>query len=241
MNNWKQALKLVHFEFNYSKYYFYVQLALIIFALYILIPVIPEYFENSFLMVDILFYLIIISFSQFVIPKPFKVQSLHDGRWASHFTILLNQFAINKDTIVKYRFLSYLLITLSFSSLFLILLYLFSSFLQSQVSVSTYIVFSIFWLCFSIYIGGSQIALEPGYNFILSILVTFLLLGPIVIIATLYLFYFIYPNGFVQWTLMISERWPLQTVVISIVLAFVGCKFWMKRMMHRLKKTDYFS
>lgn len=241
MENWKQAIKLVRFELNYSKYYLFVQLALIIFLLYVLIPAIPGYFDNSILMLDILLFLITISLSQLVIPKPFKVDNLNDGRWASHFTVLLNQLAISKDTIVKYRFLSYSLMTLPFSSLFLLLLYLLSPFLQNQFSVSTYIVFSIFWLCFSLYVGGSQISLDPGYNLILSLIITFLLIGPIVIVGTLFLFYFLYPNGFVQWTLMISERWPLQTVIISIILAFIGCKFWMKRMEKRMKKIDYFS
>lgn len=241
MANWKQAIKLIRFELNYSKYYFFIQLAVIIFLLYVLIPVLPEYFENSVLMLDILFYVIPITVAPLIIPKPFKVDNLNNGRWASHFIVLLNQLAISKDTIVKYRFLSYSFSSLSFSSLFLLSLYLFSPFLQNQFSVTTYIVFSIFWLCFSLYIGGLQISFDPGYNLFLSIIITLFLIGPIVIVTTLYLFYFLYPHGFVQWTFMISENWPLQTIIVSIILAFLGCSLWMNRMKHRMKKLDYFS
>lgn len=241
MNGWKQALQLVRYEMNYSKRYFFLHLAFIIFALYLVTPIMTESFENGFFMLDLLFFLVIVTLSQLMIPKPFKVQHLDGYTWASHFIILLNQLAISKKTIVKYRFLSYLVITLTFSGLFLLLLYFFSSFLQQHISVQTYIVFSIFWLCFSVFVGGLQIVLDTGYNFVLSMIATFLLIGPIVMLAILYLFYVLYPNGFVHWTLMIATEWPFQTSVISITLAFLGGNYWMKWMEKRMNRIDYFS
>lgn len=241
MTSWKQALQLVRFEMNYSKKYYFLQLLFIIFALYLIIPMMTEHNEGSFLLTDILFFVIIASFSQLMIPKPFKAQSISNYIWASHFIISLNQLAISKKTVIIYRYLSFMFITLTFSSLFLLLLYFFSPFLQEQMSVTTYIVFAIFWLCFSLYVGGLQPMLDTGYNFILSIIITLLLITPVIIITTLYLFYFLYPNGFLQWTIMISSKWPLLTIIGSIALAFVSCRLYMKQMEKRMNKMDYFS
>lgn len=241
MNDLKDGFRLVRFEFNYLKRFLFFQLVFILFILYLVVPIVPQYFSNSQLVLDILFFAIVTTFSQLFIPKPFKSQHLKNGIWASHLIILLNQLAIRKKTIVKYRFISYYMMTLTFTGLFLCLLYLFSSYLQQNISISTYVVFSIFWLCLAIYTGGIQPVSDAGTNLILNLIISFLLVGPIIIIVILYIFYFWYSHGFVHWTLMVSEKWPLQTVIISIILASLSYRFWTKRMENKMNKIDYFS
>jgi len=242
MEEWKQAFQLVRFELNYWKLYLLLHIVILLVLLYLVVPIIPEYFEeSSFFGLDFLFLCILTVFSQLAIPKAFKPQSLGSGFWASHFVILLNQLAVRKETIVKYRLLMYSLITASFTGLFLVLLYLLSPYMQQNVPISTYIVFSLFWFCFSIYVGCIQPVFETGSNVVLNIIITFLLVGPVLLITVIYLFYIIYSGGFVQWTIMISTKWPLLTVVLSLLLAAISFNFWMKRMKKRMENIDYFS
>jgi len=241
LESWKNAFRLVRLEFNYSKRHFLIQIGLILILLYLIVPTLPNYFENSFFSIDFLFICTVTIFPQLAIPKVFKVQNLGNGLWASHFIILLNQLAVRKETIVKYRFIMYNIITLSFTSLFLISLYLLSPYMQQNVSVSTYIVFSFFWLCLTIYVGCIQTVYEAGSNLILNIIVSFLFIGPLLFITVIYLFYIVYSGGFVQWTLMASSRWPVVTSVCSLVLAIISFNFWMHRMKLKMKKIDYFS
>lgn len=241
MSNLKQALYIIQFEFKHSARYLLLQLVLIGFLLYLYVPVTPQFFSNSGPGLDVFFLAIITTFSQLFIPKPFKSQSLQDGRWASHFIITLNQLAIPKKTIVMYRFISYYVVSLIFTSIFLIALYLFSPLLQQQVPLSTYVVFIIFWLSIGVTIGGAQPVIDTGYNIIFSFILVFLFIGPLFLLIMLILFYFIYPNGFVQWSLMVSTKWPLQTVVISIIIAIISCRIWVNLMKKRMTKQDYFS
>src|SRR5690625_5578439 len=100
----------------------------------------------------------------------------------------------------------YNIITLSFTSLFLISLYLLSPYMQQNVSVSTYIIFSFFWLCLTIYVGCIQTVYEAGSNLILNIIVSFLFIGTLLFIKVFYLFYIIYLGEFVLLILMDFAR-----------------------------------
>lgn len=239
MSNWKQAFWLMKFEFKQSPFVLFIQIGILIIVLLLIVPIIPEYLKDPSMGVDFLFLLIFTILSQWARPSIFREQKLGNGWYASYFLITLNSLPIQKEIIVKYRFLTYLILSISFQVMFFIAIYLLAPYLQIEFRLSTYIVFALIWICFSIYFGGLQPVTEAGANLVIHILTSLLVLGPILFVSILFLFYTWYERGFVNWTLFIAENYPIPAIILSLLFAVIGWKFWMLRMNRKMNRMDY--
>src|SRR5699024_6227361 len=82
----------------------------------------------------------------------FKIEDINSGFLLSPYLVLLQQLPTRKEIIAKHRFFTYLIISIPFNILFLVSIYLLTPFIHDTMTIVSYTVFSIFWLCFSIYI-----------------------------------------------------------------------------------------
>lgn len=239
MESWKQAFWLAKFELKQSKINFIYLFAILTLSIIITVNALPSYFEDATIFIDFAFIYICGVLSQVARPKVFQTKEMSKDLSVSHFLMMLNQQPIRKQVMVKYRFLIYFFTSVPFNVLFLIALYLFSPALRGETQLSTYLIFSVIWLCFSVYIGCFQPTTETGYNTKLQIILWSTFLGPLLFILTVILFYKVYFYGLVNWTLYISESYPFLSLIISLFLAIIGLVFWMKRMRAKMNRYDY--
>lgn len=238
MENWKEAYWLTKLELRYYAMSFLILLGILIMLLIFIVPTMADYFENSTLGIDVFFILAFCIVTTWVKPKQFQNQDHSNGLLLSPYLVMLNQLPTKKEVIVKHRFLTYMFISIPFNILFLVVLYILTPVIHDTMPIGTYLVFSIFWLCFSIYIGCSEIVTEAGANKSLLI-IRGLVLGFISIIAMIIVFHKIYAHGFVHWTIYISTNYPVPVILTSVSLAIFGFNLWMKRMDRKIEKVDY--
>src|SRR5690625_2244268 len=238
MEDWKQAFWLTKFELKYYLKSLLLLVAILIMLLIFIVPTMAEYLDNGFLSIDIFFIISFCLVTHWIRPKPFKIEDVNSGFLLSPYLVLLQQLPTRKEIIVKHRFFSYLIISIPFNILFLISFYLLTPVIHNTMTIGNYIPFSVFWLCFSIYFGCLELIPGTGMNKVPAI-VRNLLLGFLLLMAMICLFYKIYPHGFVHWTIEISTHYPVIVILISLILAILGFKFWMGRMFRKIEMTDY--
>ena len=238
MEDWKQAFWLTKFELKYYLKSFLLLAAILIMLLIFIVPTMAEYFENSFLSIDIFFIIAFCFVTHWIRPKPFKIEDHNSGFLLSPYLVLLQQLPTRKEIIVKHRFFTYLVISIPFNILFLVLLYILTPVIHDTMTIGSYTVFSVFWLCFSIYFGCLELITDTGINKVPAIMRN-LLLGFLLIIVMICLFYKVYSHGFVHWTIEVSINRPVIVILVSLILAVLGFKFWMGRMVRKIEMTDY--
>lgn len=234
MEDWKQAFWLTKFELKYYLKSFLLLAAILIMLLIFIVPTMAEYFENSFLSIDIFFIIAFCFVTHWIRPKPFKIEDHNSGFLLSPYLVLLQQLPTRKEIIVKHRFFTYLVISIPFNILFLVLLYILTPVIHDTMTIGSYTVFSVFWLCFSIYFGCLELITDTGINKVPA-MVRNLLLGFLLIIVMICLF----SHGFVHWTIEVSINHPVIVILVSLILAVLGFKFWMGRMVRKIEMTDY--
>jgi|SRR5690625_2579206 len=236
MDDFKQALSLVKFEFKQSIVHFLFFILLLFGTQVIMQSIIPDYLENSSMGLDFLFLIAFTVLSQMTKPSSFQMQDRGNGLWASPFIVNLNHLPIKQETIVTYRFTVYFILHGLFTCILLWELY---PAFSEHLTISTYIVFAIIWFCFGLYVGPINLIFEPGTNlFILIISFVFIIL-PIIFFLDLFVFYVWYKDGLVNWTIKIASSHPIISTSLSLLLAVVGWKFWKKKMLQRMQKIDY--
>lgn len=236
MRDWKEAIWLTKFELR-TFLRNLLGLAFVFILTYLLIrSTIPSYLEEPSMGLDFFFSFTFSGFlSQLARSKDYQVQKFRSIHYASPFLTALNQLAINKKIIVKYRFLTYLALLTGFNGLLLIGFY---PEFQTEMGLSNYLAFACIWFCFGIYIGCVGPAFEPGSNLGWTIFYS-LFIATALFILYIQLFYKWYKNGLVTWTIDIANQYPLYSIAISVILSIIGWKFWMKIMWTRMKNTDY--
>lgn len=238
MKSWNEAWWLVRFEVKNSwKYYLYALLTIPLLSFVIFRPLIPEYVENATMGMD---FFMVISFSiltAFFRPKHFQSQKMNSIHYSLPFVIALSQQPVAKHTIILYRFIMFFLTMGIFNLLLLICLY---PSLQPYMSPTEYLVFSIIWLSFGIYIGGANPATEVRSNLVWSI-VFGLFIGFAIFIFYVKAFYSWYESGLVNWTINLAQHHPVASVSLSLLLAVIGIYSWMKVMHYKLNHADFMA
>lgn len=179
------------------------------------------------------FFLIIFSA---IFQRPDMLTKISHRHFAlSHFMIL-NQLPIRNEVIVKHRFLVFACYTIPFNIVFLLDIYFIPLFFD-EMSMTTFLVFSVIWICFSFYLGLGTVSYEAGIKLIDVIISIVVLIG---LFFVYYIFFFkLYNDGLISWTIHIATDYPLLSILTSISLAVIGWKFWSNSMLNRIKRFDY--
>lgn len=238
MQEWKQALWLAKFELKVSKRSFLFLFVFLIFMSLYFISSFSSYLANDFVGLDFFFILMFTVATVWTKPKWFQIQRINDGLLVAPSLIMLNQLPIKHDVIIKSRFIIFYMYSIPFQILLLISLYAFTPVLQNM-TIGTYISFSIIWLSLSVYVGSIFAASEAGdkststKTFVYGIL---LIVGALAIFTA---FHLIFDYGIVHWTLIFAQKWPIPSTLISIILAVIGFKYWQRYMRKTMERIDY--
>src|SRR5690625_5843306 len=79
MEDWKQAFWLTKFELKYYLKSLLLLVAILIMLLIFIVPTMADYFEDSFLSVDIFFIIAFCFVTHWIRPKPFKIEDINSG------------------------------------------------------------------------------------------------------------------------------------------------------------------
>ncbi|HLQ73476.1 MAG TPA: hypothetical protein VK125_04545 [Bacillota bacterium] len=240
MHEWKQAYALARLELGEMKTYILYYIAIVIYFLFLMNTSFPGYFENSSFGLDILFVLLFAILPRYLRKRDFQWMPLQKGWYASYFGISLSTLPIKRRVIAKYHFLVHIILSVPIQLAVLTLIYITSSPLKEQISLSNYIVFAIIWLCINIYFGSSGIRSAAGSNIFMNI--ALFMIGTFIffIVGTI-LFYKIFSGGIIGWTIYIANEYPFLSIICSIGLAILSVKFWLAVTVKRMRRYDYFK
>lgn len=236
MNHLKNSLWLAKFEFKHSYKNLLLLIPIILLVIIFIQSLVPNYLDQSTMGLDMIMLLTFVLLSQMTRPKDFQLQKMQGTFYAAPYIIALNQLPIPKKLIVRYRFLSYIIIYSLFVFFIFIGLY---AVLEDSVSGLSYLVFAFLWYCIGIYLGLVTPAFEAASNMIVNIVVS-IVIAPILVIINTFLFYkAFFQDGFFGWTMYVANEHPFWSLFISFLLAVIGWIFWQKRMEQKMKRADY--
>ncbi|MEK4174782.1 hypothetical protein NST97_02050 [Aeribacillus sp. FSL K6-1305] len=239
MNDWKEAFWLAKFELKKLKLGF-VLLALmaIMFSMFFA-TVIPKNMERSTVMLDIFFFIVFGFGTAWIKPKEFNHQKIGGDFWASPFFITLRQLPIQKDVLIKSRFIIFFAFAVPYYLGVSILTYAFSPDLRAALDLKEYFAFIMIWIGIGIHLGASFPASDVGYRLstVRFALYIFALFFGFMFIFTI--FNILYGNGFVPLTMLIAEKWPLVSIIASVFFAAIGVLYSQKYMSKKIEKMDY--
>lgn len=243
MHDWKQAFVLAKFEIRESKQIFIY--LFLYYCLFISLFVSVSYLVGEFYFGGLdIFYLLLFTFVPFWIkPKEFQYQRTNSGMWASPSVIMLTQLPINREIIIKSRFIQYFIYSFPFQLFLLVSLYLLTPNMQTNMSPISYISFSVIWLSFGVYAGLSIVTTDAGDKYGKGNRKLYMAFGFGILLAVILLilcFGLIFNYGIVHWTIIFAQKWPLISSAISILLVFLGFKHAQNHMKKTMEKVDYF-
>ncbi|MUK88714.1 hypothetical protein GMD78_09950 [Ornithinibacillus sp. L9] len=241
MNTWKQAFKLATFELKQSKINLIFSLVITLFLLGYLRKSLPEYVENGFLGFD-LFFMILFSFAT-AMPKPkaFQIQNIQPNFIVSPILLMQKHLPIKEEVLIKSRFIIHFIYTFPFQVIAIVGLLYLATF-PAHFSIDSMIAFAILWLSFSFYVGFIFPASDTGDKGFLATTAGLFIIGILTVgIGSILftLFHAITGHGFVYWSIIAADKWPLFTSIASIIAAYSGYHFWKNYMKRNMNKIDY--
>lgn len=246
MSEWKQAWQLSKIELK--RMWLWIVISGIIFiSMGILLGIgFPYYMgespmlkENNPGLYDFIFLLLFWVVPYWMRPKEFRYHMVSSDVWLTPYFVKLMQLPIPDSVIMKHRFMTHMTLSIPYSVLFLLLFYLFSGITGAFISPVTFIAFAIIWMSFSVYAGYVFPASDAGDRVgPIKLVFLFILMGGIGLAAYM-LIEFYSPYSLVEWTVLFATEWPILSSVISILLAFLGMRYYMFHMRRRMHKLDY--
>lgn len=239
MHEWKQGFRLAIFELtNHKRNFLWALLFYILFS-YFFINILNIYLENGNVVFDVLFLMLFTFAPVWLEPKETRVQKISGDLWASPMLVMYRQLPISKGVLIKSRFIIYFFYSFPYQLLFLIALYIFSADLQANLSPLSYIAFLAIWLSFGIY-GGYIMPMSDVGDVADSKKMWFYgiaVYGGVIVL--LFIYHFTFQYGIVHWAIILAQKWPLLSIIFSILLAILGFKHWEYYMKKTMNKMDY--
>jgi len=237
MTEWKEAFWLAKIELKKS--IANLLLALFTFSLAIFIVLmLYNNFNSPDPYHDVIFFILLSSGPFWLRNKAFKYQKMTDKLWFSPTIPMQLQLPISKDILVKSRLIIYIAYLAPFLIVLFPMFYLLDSEL-SRMNLLSYIAFCSIWIAFSFSLGMITLAGDVG-NYVTAIRrIIHSLFVLLVAVIPFYYFYLVLGGGIVLRTAMLAAKWPLLTILISIIFIIIGWKFWPYFMKKTMKKLDY--
>jgi hypothetical protein len=196
--------------------------------------------EARFVGLDLFFIMLFVFGPIWFKAKGLQFQKISSSTWASPTVVLALNLPIQKQVIVLKSIILYLLCSFPFQLYMFIMLFLISPDIRGMLALDAYISFAIIWLSFGIYAGLSVLIIDIGSNTNVSKLTVFLsILLFLGVIFIIFFFPFFLTYGVVEWTIIIANKWPLLSAIISIILAVAGFHYWKNKMLKQFKQVDY--
>lgn len=239
MKNIKEAWKLIKFEYKMTPPSYMLVLFLFAISLFFLVSIFTESDVQGTLGTEFFFFFIVVGIPYMIRSKHLQPQNIGLKEHIPPVMMLLQTMPISKRTIALYRMISYTGVSLIYNTVFFSLFYLFSPYMRSIASPSTYIVFAIMWICFAIYVGGYQVNMEAGYHLLTYIFFLFFIWLPLFGLASIYVFYNNYTFGLIQWMLDVSGAYPIIIISTSVIFAVIGFFVHLRGFIKRMNRINY--
>ncbi|MFJ7858429.1 hypothetical protein ACIQZM_11095 [Peribacillus sp. NPDC097206] len=236
MNTWKDAFWLASIEWRKS----WFGTLCLFFALFVLAAsyswVLEVETQAPSLLTDIGFILSFGCVAFMVRPKELQLQKVEGDVWVSPFFMMLNMFPIEKEVLIKSRFVHMLFPSLPFQVLFLLL---FTPRLLESMVVLEYVAFSIIWLAFGVSSSFVFAASDVGER------ITPIKLGIYSVVfyggvtAVLVWLSLKTDRGVVGWAMEAAKNFAIGSSLISAVVTVGSYYFWKRYMKKKMFQIDY--
>lgn len=262
MKEWKDAFWLTKFELRKTNT---ILMFIIILSLPILLLIThfltESYFKYQFIGLEFMLLFVLIFFTKMIVPRMNDVKQNGSYGNSSSYLVALNSLPIKKDVIAKNRLLTSLFISIPVQAVFLSTLYLTSSALREAMSIDTYVVFSIIWICLSIYIGSAFVTHQAGHrltDLLFHLAIAFAVIFTVTVIELIptmqfesnltfpprmdlafFSIEFGDPKGIIYWTMLLAKNHPIISTSTSVLLSIIGLQYWNTRMLKRIERFDY--
>ncbi|QED46359.1 hypothetical protein [Cytobacillus dafuensis] len=240
MSEWKQACWLAMFEVksNLKGIITLAAMAVGLSIFFTLVFSISE-MEDVTIVYDIFFVLTFWVVAASFRPKEIQLKKMNGGTWASPYFVMLNQLPITKNVLVMSRFIGFFIISIPFNVLVLTLIYALSTEFREAMPITTYIVFSIIWLCIGFTVGSMFPASDVGEKMSMLKLVIFNILFYGALLAIYVGIFYVYGQGVVAWTMHAAREWPQLSIAVSLLIAIINFLFAKGYIYKKIDKIDY--
>ncbi|WP_017185054.1 hypothetical protein [Alkalibacillus haloalkaliphilus] len=240
MKSWKEGFWLATFELKVDLWKRIAnQILLVCLFSFIVISMFDGYIENNVMGFDIVFLLLFFYSASWALPKAFQYQKISQNTYASPYFTLLNSIPIQRGSVIRSRFIVSFINTVPIQIVILLLLYYFSPEIQNMLTATEYIAFSIIWLGIGLSFGSLLPASDVGDHVtklgFIMISITFVFFGMLI----LFLFN-VLVSGVVYSTITLATKWPLYSVIFTIIITIVSLKSWIKYAENKVDRMDYF-
>ncbi|MED1600610.1 hypothetical protein [Alkalihalophilus marmarensis] len=171
--------------------------------------------------------------------KPFNIQDIKGGLYASSFFILLKQTPIADRVIMKSRFIMSAIYILTFNTIVFVLFYVFSNNIKEVLSVSEAIILGLSWLAISYVWGGLYAAGEPGGRYSPVALVIWSIVYIAVLFVLLTGFNLLAGAPYIIWSISIVQTNPMLLLGISFLFMIIATATWIYSYRYYENKTSY--
>lgn len=241
MQDWKQAYSLAKLELKESKSGLLFAFVFTMFILYFIATSLESYLDNGYAGYDFFFIILFTFAGIWTMPKEFQSKKINADLMASPVLMMHKQLPIKDNVIIKSRFIIYFFYSFPFQLISLIAFYLLTP-LYGMLSFSSFIALAIIWLAFGIYVGYAIPASEAGIKGASATTLGSIIITIVSFIGLLFVFTFIHflsGNGIVYWSIIFAQKWPLLSVIISIVLASLAFRYYKRSMKKKMDELDY--
>lgn len=239
MEEWKQAFWLAKFEMRESMKGFIFLCTMFGIIVSGIIVSFNTYLDKGFAGFDLYFLLLFLFMPGWVRPKEFQLQKI-GNKYVEPSVVLFQQLPIPRTVIVKNRIVVYFVYTFPIQLLSFILIYWLTPGMASFVSPLSYTAFSVIWLSFGMYVGYMVPAIDIGekktggkWAIPLAML---LLIAALFLLAFFQLFFKV---GLVHYVLQIAQSFPMFSIIVSLLLAYLGVRYWLHTMTKQINEMDY--
>ncbi|HHY22338.1 MAG TPA: hypothetical protein GX525_10785 [Bacilli bacterium] len=237
MSEWKQAWNIALIEMKMNKIGFLLMafFSAIYLALIILTSIEKE---NSFA-IDLLT-ILLVWIPMLMRGKAYTAQKVGNGLYASRFVILLLQFPLSKEVIIKSRFVLTFLFNVCFNMLLLTILYFTVAIFNEQLSGLSMLVFIMIWLGVGYLIGAMVPASEIGttYSTLKLIIYSILWLG--FLFSVVFIFQVFLKTSFVDWTIYLANERPTQAIIGVLILTILAHLYGNYAAKKAINQVDYY-
>lgn len=247
MNEWKEAFWLTRYALKGVKLNLLIGTIVTILFSLLLVKYMPTYFVGSpetrrltTKAIDFGFIFPFIGLTSLIYGMKLNGKGITSGKYVYLPVILaLNQLAIDHRVIVKHRLLLHNGVAIFNQLILLLILYMFSSTVRDAMDIQAYIIFSIIFMSFGLFVIGLTSIYDAGYKR----LPIHIFIGLIVVGMTTFLYDMIsgtFPfYGLIKLIADISTTHPILSTLFALTFAAIGWFIGQENMLRKMKRMDY--
>lgn len=239
LTGWKQAWNIVRIEWKIN---IFRQLLMLFLAfIYLLVSIFMlngEMSSSPFL--NDLFILFLVWLPILFRGKEYTGQKVENDLYASKFVMLLSQFPITKEEIVKSRFLMSFILNVCLNAICFTIMYFAVESIQAQLGGISAVVFILFWVCVGYQVGAVVPSNEIGATYSKFKLIVYFILFYLFTAVIFYIFHALLNMSLVEWSIYLASEHTLVTLFALIVITILTHRYGVYLAKKAIHRVDYY-